>query len=131
MRHLAMLRRALRLGAGIEITGLDASGCARKPLERPGERAGQYPGKPKPESECDRADALRYPNGAADVTPDHDRNRGVQERLAQRVAEPSALSDPPVERCRDLGPVSVRTRFEACRVRHEPTVPADDDHPPT
>src|SRR5215211_4203213 len=77
------------------------------PSPRASDRAdADEPADVAPDPPVDRVDALRYPNGAADVTPDHDRNRGVQERLAQRVAEPSALSDPPVERCRDLGPVS-------------------------
>jgi hypothetical protein len=142
---LSMLRRALRLRAGFEVPGLHAPGSFGKPLKRARECVGEHPREAEAERESkepdpdqpedvaphslvDGVDALGYPHRADAPVALHDRDRRVEQRLAEGLAETAALCDPPSdERSLDLGPVSVRAGCQPGRIGQQPSGRVDDD----
>ena len=146
-RDLLLLAGAGHLGAGVELTVLDAARGSRERAQRPRERAGEHPGETEPERERREPDAddhehvaphalgdgrvaLRHPHGADRPALVEDRHSRVEQLLADGLALPRSLLRRPCERGRDLGPVGVRLVAEpgAGRVGEQPAAAADDDH---
>ena len=119
-RDLTLLARAGDVGPRVELAVLDAPRRAGERAQRPGERAGDHPGDRETERECDEPDADHdehvpaHPGadridalGDADGSSAEDRDGGVQEVAAERVAVPRPLLGAACERCGDLGAVAV------------------------
>jgi len=96
VRDLAVLARPLRLGARLQVAGLDAPRRRSKVLERARERPGQHPREGEPQDEgdqadadqaedvaanppIDRLDALRNPHRADAILAAHDRHSRVEQ----------------------------------------------------
>jgi hypothetical protein len=130
-----------------EVAGLEPARRRGQVAQRPRERAGQEPGEREPEDQRERADrdqrqhtaanarvdggkALRHAGDAHDLAVVRDRDRRVEQVLAEGVAVTLALGAVPVERRCDLGARGVRdirSRRDS-RVREQPAAHVDHDH---